>query len=239
MKLHTVLFYGLLVAAPVFAGHPGSFDLNPRQATPGLRVELQEIPSGRDIVSKRFRLLATDYPRDGVYSVYTKDFTDSFVEAARGFRVDALGSLVSNNLSGSQRLQDLEFGPGPYPRGAAWGVAIVSADRLIMAFGHVIPYPITAQDRGCSLSLELLTQRGDRFLVTGSGFSPGEDVITEASFDGRVVQRRRQISADGALPRHVISHAARGTDRTARYTAKSRSCSVAVDYEWGELALKR
>jgi hypothetical protein len=221
------------------AGHPGSFDLNPRQATPGLRLELHETASGRDHASKRYKLLATDYPIGVVFSVYTKDFSDSFAEVATGFRVDASGNLISNNSARPQRLQDLEFSPGPYPRGAAWDVAIASADRSIMAFDRIIPYPLLVQNGTCLISLELLTKRGDRFLVTGTGFSPGDEVLTEAKFDGRVEQRRRRISVDGLLPRHIISHAAIGTSRTASYTVKGRSCEVAVDYDWGEPALIR
>jgi hypothetical protein len=229
----------LLFATSVFAGHPGSVDLNPRQATPGLRLELQEIPYRPDIVFKRYRLVTSDYPRDTVYSVYTKNFADSFAVVAEGYRVDATGNLVSNNSGRPQRLQDLEFSPGPYPRGAGWNVAIASADHSIAVFARIIPHPLTAQSGGCLVFLEVLTLRGDRFLVTGSGFSPGEDVMTEASFDGRIEQKQKRISADGELPRHVISHAGTGTNRSARYTVRGRSCIVAVNYDWGEPALKR
>jgi hypothetical protein len=232
-----LLFF--LGAHPVFAGHPGSVDLNPRRATPGLRLELIEMPLIPGESAKGYHLRAAGYPRDIVFSVFAKSFADSFGEVVSGFRVNKVGSMVSDRAGQIERLEDMVLRPGPYPRGAAWEVALVSADRSFAAFARTIPYPITNSDGACSISLELLSKRGDRFFVTGSGFAPGEDVMTESRFDGRIEQKRKRIPLDGLLPKHVISHAAIGTDRSARYMVKSRTCEVAVDYDWGEAALVR
>lgn len=236
-----VLFLFFLLVTTVFAGHPGSVDLNPRQATPGIRVDINEIsPTGaHSITTKKYRLHVTGFPRDVVFSVFTKDFADSFVELATGFRVDEFGRILSAGTGQARRLDDIVFGPGVYPQGAVWEVAVVSLDRTITAFARVVPYPMVARDGPCLLSLELLTNRGDRFLVTGSGFTPENDVIAELRYDGRVEHKRRRVSSDGLLPRHVISHAAIGSNRSARYTVKGHSCELAIDYEWGEPALRR
>ena len=131
------------------------------------------------------------------------------------------------------------FEPGPSPQGAVWEVALVSADRTVSAFARVIPRPITARDGPCTVMLELVSRRGDRFLASGAGFAPGDDVTIESGHSGRVMQKRQRVSADGRLPPDVIAHAATGTDRTARYTVKGRSCEVAVEYTWGEATLSR
>ena len=234
-----VLVCILLGASPAFAGHLGSTDLNPRQTTPGLQLELGELPASTAFSSKAYRLRASGYPRDLVFSVFAKNFVGSFDEVASGFHVDNAGNMILSRTTKTQRLEDMVFGPGPYPRGAAWEVAVASVDRSIAAFARVIPYPIIARGGTCVISLELLSHRGDRFLVTGHGFVPGDDVITESRYDGRVEQKRKRISVDGMLPLHVIAHAAIGLDRSARYSVKSPSCELAVDYEWGEPALIR
>lgn len=226
-----------MCASPVYAGHPG-VDIDARRATPGLRLELREIaPTVQS--AKRYRLHLVGYPRGVIFNVFTKNFTHSFEEAASGFQVDRSGNLVSSKLVWSQRLDEIAFEPGPYPRGAVWEVALVSADRELSAFGKVIPHPIAASDGPCILSLELVSQRGERFLASGVGFMAGDEVSAESHYAGRVFQQRRRISPEGFLPPQLVSHAASGADRKARYTVKGRSCQVAIDYEWGEPALIR
>ena len=129
--------------------------------------------------------------------------------------------------------------PGPYPRGAAWEVALVSADRAFRAFAKVIPYPITARDGPCTVSLELVSHRGERFVASGAGFAPGTDVLTELRYAGRVIQKQRQISPEGLLPPDILSHGASSLDHSARYAVKGPTCEVVVGYEWGEPALSR
>jgi hypothetical protein len=129
--------------------------------------------------------------------------------------------------------------PGPYPQGAAWEVALVSADRALRAFAKVIPHPITARDGPCTISLELISHRGDRFMASGAGFVPGEEVLTESRYAGRVMQKRQRISPEGLLPPDVGSHGASNAEHSARYAAKGHSCDVVAEYEWGEPALSR
>src|SRR5262245_57863669 len=227
----------LLCALPVFAHEP--IVLDARRATPGLHLELSELPRTADSATPRYRLYTVGLPRGVIFGVWTKDFGHSFHEVASGFQVDEFGKLVSSKRGSPQRLDELAFDPGPYPRGAIWEVALVSEDRALTAFAKVIPYPITARDEPCSLSLELVTQRGERFVASGDGFPPGDEVITQSQYSERIIQKRRRISPEGLLPPDAFSHAAIGSDRTARYAVVARSCQVAVDYKWGEAALVR
>ena len=66
---------------------------------------------------------------------------------------------------------DIELDPGPYPRGAAWWVAIASEDQKTTAFARVVPYPIAARDGACSISLELISLYGNRFIALGRRLS--------------------------------------------------------------------
>jgi len=129
------------------------------------------------------------------------------------------------------------FEPGPYPRGARWEVAVVSADRKLSAFAKVVPNPIYARDRDCVLTLELVSKRGLRFLASATGFLPGEEVAIESTYGGRSTRQRWRTSGDGRLAPQVISHDSTEPDRSARYAVEGRNCAVAVDYQWGEAAL--
>lgn len=243
----------LLWTALVAAHEPVLLDA--RRATPGLRLELMELPAATTVASAtpRYRLQASGLPRGVVFGVWAKDFGHSFHEVATGFRMDESGVMVSSQLDGvgwlwrwwrwiissrPQRLDEIALKPGLYyPRGAAWEVALASVDLTFTAFAQVIPRPITARDGSCTVSLELVSRRGDRFVAAGAGFTPAEDVVTELWYAGRIIKKSRRVSAEGQLPPDVISHGASGTDRSAHYVVKGRSCNVTVEYEWGEPAL--
>jgi hypothetical protein len=234
-----ILLTVLLAAPPAFAGHPDGTELNPRQATAGLELELSELASTNRKPYKRYNVKAIGFPRNGTFTLFTKQFNHSFTEEFAKVRVNEDGSIVTPTPGPEEQLKKLVLAPGPYPRGAAWEVALVSPDRSLAAFARIIPYPIVARDGPCSLSLELLSPRGDRFLISGSGFLPRDDLSTELRYNARVERKQRRTSEDGTLPRHVIYHGSTETDRIARYTVTGRSCNVVVDYQWGEPALVR
>lgn len=219
--------------------------LDPHRATPGLHLELTELPAPPSPASAtaRYRLRASGLPHGVVFGVWTKHFGHSFHEVATGFRMDESGGMVSNELDGTgqpRRLDEMILDPGPsYPRGAVWDVALASVDLTLTAFATVIPYPITVREGPCTVSLELVSRRGDRFVATRAGFAPDEDVVTELSYAGRMIQKRWRASAEGRLPPEVISHGASSTEHRARYAVKSRSCDVAIEYDLGELALSQ
>ena len=240
MRIGLALIF--VLCASVAVAHD-EFVLDARRATPGPRLELIELAPTTIPAARRYQLqVQVGLPRNVIFRVLTKDFSHGFHTVASGFQLDEFGELVSieaGKAGRALRLDELVLEPGPYARGAAWEAALVSADRTVRLFAKTIPYPITARDGSCAVSLELVSQRGDRFIVTVNGFEPGEEVTTESRYAGRVNQKWRQISSDGLLLPDNISHAARGADHSARYTVKSPSCDLAVDYEWGEAALIR
>jgi hypothetical protein len=229
----------MLCVPAIGSGHEPSV-LDQRRATPGITIELVPLPPSQRTGAAQYRLRATGVPRNVTFDVLAKDFRHEYREVASGFRVDAAGTLVSTETDGGrpQRLDDLALGPGQYPRGARWDVALASHDRTVTAFTHVIPHPIAARDGTCVISLELVSPRGERFLASGTGFAPGDDVLIASRSAGRASQRRRRATGAGTLALEVITHAPSESDRRARYSVKGRSCEVTIDYEWGPPALQ-
>jgi hypothetical protein len=117
-------------------------------------------------------------------------------------------------------------------------VAIATADQKTTAFARVVPYPIAARDGSCSLSLELISLNGSRFIAVGDGFPAGEQVEIETRASGTVSRKRQRVPADGRLPLDVVEHGSLAADTVARYAVKARTCAPAVEYRWGESALK-
>ena len=231
----------LFCVQSAFAHDP--FILDARRPTPGPRLELIELSAIGVQSEKRYRLhVGPGLPRGVVFGVFTKPFDHAFHEVEPGFQVDESGNLMSGEgreAGARRRLDEIAFGTGRYPLGAAWEVALVSSDRAIRIFSKAIPYPIVASDGTCAVSLELSSHLGDRFVASGRGFPPGENVLTQLRYSGRLIEKQSRISPEGLLAPDLISHRAIGADRGARYTVKARSCEVSVEYDWGEPALIR
>ncbi len=228
----------LLLWSAAAAARHGSGVLEPRRATPGIRLELVELPSSPG--TTKYRLRAEGVPRGVTFGIWTKDFGQPFTEVFSGFRIDEVGVLASVDTFGrAGRLEAIAFDPGPYPKGAVWMVALASDDHKMSAFARIIPYPIISRDGACAVSLELISLHGNRFAASGIGFAPGEDVEIELRAAGQVTHRKQRVSADGRLPVDVISHGSIGVERVARYAVKALSCKPVVEYKWGEEALKR
>ena len=194
--------------------------LDPRRATPGVSLELVELPRSAPAEAAKYRLRVTGLPEGHVFGVWTKSFGRDFTEVVPELR------------------DGIELDPGPYPRGAAWWVAIASEDHQTAAFARVIPYPVGAREGSCSVSLELISLFGNRFIAIADGFPPGEEVTIESHASGTVSRKRQRVDADGRLPLDVVAHGTLGADAVARYVVKARTCAPAVEYRWGESALK-
>jgi len=240
LRLTGVALWLLVCTSPVRAHDP--FVLDARRATPGPKLELVELPSGPGAKGKQYRLrVGPGVPRGVVFGVFTKPFDHAFHEVASGLQLDASGHLVAGDPTnpGGRQLEDMVFGPGPYPLGAVWEIALVSADRAVRVFARVVPYSITASDGPCRVSLELSSYLGDQFSAFGTGFPPGEQVVTELQYSGRQFQKQRMTSAEGLLAPELLSHRPVGADRGARYVVRASRCRVSIDYDWGEPALTR
>src|SRR5689334_11497950 len=174
----TMFVVAFLICVSPVAAHD-EFVLDSRRATSGPRLELIPLSLPTNQPGRNYWLkIESGLPRNILFSVLTKDFSHGFHMVASGFQLDDSGNLVSTEAGKVVRLEEMTFAPGPYPRGAAWELALVSADRSIRLFAKSIPYPILGQGGPCTVSLELVSQRGDRFLAVGSGFIPGNEVIT-------------------------------------------------------------
>jgi hypothetical protein len=235
-------FVVLLTVAPVFAHDEEVLD--PHNATPGVRLELIELPRPKISAAVTYRLRVTGVSRGITFNVWTQDFGAAFHLVGSGLRLDQSGNVVSSSrVKAGQPHSPITIGPGPYPQGAAWSVALVSVDSAVRAFAAVIPRPIISRNATCMVQLELVSYRGDRFVATGAGFPPGEEVTIESRYAGRVSEKRQTISSDGRLALDVIAHETIGPDHgpgdKARYSVICQSCAVAIDYHWGGRALSR
>jgi len=167
--------------------------LDSRHASPGIRLELQLLPPTVTEPDARYRLEAFGFPRGVKLLLWAKEFDHSVHQQFPAvFQADKFGRVFARNADQDgrpRRLDHMSFGPGPYPRGALWQVALISLDRKLQAFAKAIPHPASARDGTCEIALQLVSHRGDKFLASGSGFVPVDNLLTESRYAGRVIEK--------------------------------------------------
>jgi hypothetical protein len=243
--MRSIVFAALVLPCALTCVGPHAFAhddniLDPHNATPGVRLELLELPRTKTRSAAAYRMRVTGVPRKMEFELWTQDFGALFRKVASGFRADEKGNVVSvRSDKGRLGPVPLTVRPGPFPKGAAWSVALVSTGRDVRTFAAVIPRPMISRSGACIVQLELISYNGDRFVATGAGFAPGEEVTVESKLPGRTLEKRQRIAADGRLPTDVIVQDALPANARARYAVTAPSCQVAIDYDWGKHALVR
>lgn len=228
----------LLFAAPAFAHDEQTLD--PHNATLGVTLELNELPQTRTSDAPKYRLRAVGLQPGIRVGIWTQEFGKDFRLITSGMRSDEQGNLVpATAKQKTVASAGMTVSPGSYVPGAAWTVAVVSEDHSVRAFKAIIPRPMIARNGSCQIQLELISLAGNRFVATGTGFTPGDEVVTELRYSGRATEKRKRIAPDGRLPLEVISHEPPGGDAAAAYKVKGSSCEVELKYKWGAPALAR
>src|SRR4030095_6164281 len=154
-----LVFVVLWLAPPVFAHDEEVLD--PHNATPGVRLELIELPRTKTSAAVTYRLRVTGVSREIIFNLWTQNFGALFHTVASGLRVDEAGDVGSHRpVRAGDPHRPITIKPGPYPQGAAWSVALVSVDRAVRAFAAVIPRPIISRSRTCLVPPQLGAHRG-------------------------------------------------------------------------------
>ncbi len=235
MKNSKLLLLALVALPLIFSGcaTPGPeplFDWVDNYATPGTSLELVEIRDPKI----NYKMKATGFAADESLSLWRKG-----LYGYNRFSV-VLGedNFLRWHATGTKDTYELRRAVHDYVLGLPLKVALVSDTTGKRAHAKVFPYPIQAKgDGGCSILVEVLTDMGDLFAITGDGFLPGEEVQTLSKYKDENLANTRIISENQRF-KHLILYGPLDRGK-ATYSATSPNCTVSVDYNVGKDAIVR
>jgi hypothetical protein len=198
-------------------------------------VELRRVPS--DTGTQVFYKPHFQGLRPGKnYELYTQikgvtekpALTERFVPTSQGWVGLARKKLMDN----------YELAANGFQKGLGMEIIVAGPGGKETASDKVFPFPIEARDGGCRVWLQLIDRNGKVFEVGGTGFFPGE-VLTTLSISGNEkVPGRFPSSSGGEFPAVILMPENSEGVHRARFEVKGQNCAPAVDYTWGEEALK-
>jgi predicted enzyme related to lactoylglutathione lyase len=214
----------------------------PKFATPGVRLTFQEqsqtTVEGRPAVT--YSVDITGLPKDKTYALWQK-WLDGKIALFGQFHFDDSGVLVGSlgserSINQKMPLSKVTFHFYQMFRGEPANFALVSTDidQTVKAFANFVPFPLQAKgDGGCSLSMELLSQKGRLFGFMVEGFKPDEEVTTVSKSGGEILEEKQKAPADGRFAAIGDPGVIGSAGGSASFQASGKACEVILNYEWG------
>ena len=203
--------------------------------SPGASISAKEV--GRQGSSVQYYLYVSGLPPDKLYTVMTwpvgEPNPSTMMEGAslgKDGIVICAGRTPQQCGDPSTKDDPIGFAFNP-AKGEPCRLALVAQnDRAAIV---IVPDPIVARNKGCTLSAERLLPRFELAYFTGSGFPAN----TEVSFDGESYGEKHSVKtktdSEGKL-QFAIMPAVTGHDKgTTVVKTAGVNCSLSVKFDWG------
>lgn len=254
-SIGTLLFTTLVIAAAIPQSTPSTqSDIGQRvqhlmdievgfeqMVPPGTSIQAKEVSrrgkSGKDLVVQ-YHIFVTGVPPSTLFR-----YIDWPVNAEKptvrleGISVGKDGVLTCAGRTAEQcgdpRKPDdpIEFTSMPL-KGEPSRLAFVSPDVKIGI--AIVPDPVAASDKGCTLNAKRMTRAFDLAFVSGDGYAPNSDipykVFSEMTSDFVV-----KADSSGTIRVSVIPFPGKRKEGTARVKIMQPNCSPELSWNWGPI----
>jgi hypothetical protein len=119
-------------------------------------------------------------------------------------------------------------------KGEIYRHALVSHDNKVRAFFSIIPDPIIATDKACSLEAVRLSPNFELVAIRGKGFEPGSDVIFKTQSFQEVHTLPVQPDKTGHFHAQLTPFVKGRTSGTIEVSATGKSCAPHLSFDWGQ-----
>ena len=212
-----------------------------RSSTAGAKAEVQLLKKA-DVQGKaavEYRVKISGAPHDRLYTLMAWPVTlTQPVAVMEGLAVAADGSVgcpANSTKSCAQRIKGGELRLTYVPaKGEIYRHALISEDHQARIFFSIVPDPMVATDKACSLEVVRLSPHFELVMVRGKGFQPGEQL----TFHTQSYQEAHDVpvTADshGEFQAHLTPTVKGRVAGTTTVTATAKSCAPAILFDWGQ-----
>ena len=233
LAVFLLLFGGMLgiVGTPAWAQQKEPpFDWDPKFASPGTSLSVEVVQT-------------MGQPPNGIVMVSIKatGFSQAGGEIAVWRKLGTEYSKLPATLGADGTVQIFGAGAmmlGGQWRGLAFDIAVIEEATGRRVHGKIIPFPITARGAGgCKGNAEIVTNTGRVWLITLSGFAPGETVSLSSTYKKETVRSEHVASEAGEIGFPILYP--KRAKKKARVTAEgSLGCSLTLEFAVGKSAQK-
>ena len=204
-------------------------------SSPGASVRVEEVERQGSVV--QYYLYVSGLPRDRLYSYVTWPVTQAKPSTAmQGISLGKDGIAMCAGRTpeqcGDPSAKDDPIGFAFNPvKGEPYRVALVSQDYRVAIV--IVPDPITATDKGCTLSVERLLPRFEVAFFSGSGFPTNIEVSFDSESYGEKRTVKTKTDSDGNLKFAILPAVTGHSQGTTTVRAVGLGCSPLLRFDWG------
>lgn len=183
-----------------------------------------------------YNLLGRGFPTDKTYDLWFWTLGKKPLKAMAGVSFDKRGVLVCSGKPGSCKGEGADD-PINIKATAALGepkrFAVISTDGKVAGFAEAVPFPIEAKDKSCKLSVVRQSPLAEVVAVRATGFAPAE-MLTVKTNPASELPAHGPTAADGSWQAMINAKQPGATSGTASIQVSGKSCSVNLNFNWGE-----
>lgn len=212
-----------------------------QSSTAGMTAEAQLIKqfevNGKAVMDYRLKVVGA--PHDRFFTLMAWPVTLSQpVAAMEGLVVATDGTVgcpADSTKSCAEHIKGKELHLSYVPTtGEIYRHALVSEDHQARIFFSIVPEPMIASDKACSLEVVRLSPQFELVIVRGKGFAPGESL----RFHTESYQENHdaQVTADarGEFQAHVTPTVKGRVSGTTAVAVAGKNCSPNISFDWGQ-----
>jgi hypothetical protein len=208
-------------------------------STPGTSIRASETSRKDNVVS--YRLYVSGLPTDQVYTVVEWPVTQAGpvtlmegVSLGKDGLVSCTGQLPGecndpDTSSEEHGTVDFAFHPA---EGEPFRIAVANGDSRATIV--IVPKPVSAKNKGCTLDVVRLLPRFELAYITGSGYAPNAEI----TFDSESFAERHTVKttsdSEGAIRFALLPFVAGHPGGTTKIAAKGTACAPSLKFQWGQ-----
>ncbi len=204
-------------------------------SSPGASIQVKEV--GRQGSLVQYHLYVSGLPSNELYTAVSWPVTQAKpsplmegVSLGKDGIVMCAGRTPEQCGDPSKKDDPIEFTFNA-AKGEPYRLALVAGDNKAAVV--IVPDPIMAKDKGCTLSVERLLPRFELAFFTGRGFPPNSEV----SFDSQSYDEKHPIKtktdSDGNFQFMLMPYVSGHNKGTTTVKGGGTACSLSIKFEWG------
>jgi hypothetical protein len=184
-----------------------------------------------------YNLLGKGFPANKAYDLWFWIAGKKPQKAIAGVSFDKRGVLVCSGKPGAcvgQGADDPINIKATAVLGEPKRFGVISTDGRVAGFAEAVPFPLTASDKSCKVSVVRQTALAEVVAVRASGFTPYEMLTVKTNSNPDDSTHSPTALPDGTWQAMIGTKVPGQSSGVANIQVSGQGCSVSVSFPWGE-----